>query len=218
MPSEGADEIAKLMEEDMEEKEERARQEERANIEREERAKKEREQAELKKQTEKEQQERQAAATKAAEAAAEARKLREQAEMKQAEDSKYAAEEIARARKNNLEVPLDKLKITKVIDAKKVAGLKEFEIYERKKPDTDRYMLAVHASLITNADSVIVYYAHGETAGQANCCYRSEYRKILNIPRTIYKIDGWPDASKDSPWAILRVVNPNWRKEGDARS
>ena len=218
MPSEGADEIAKLMEEDMEEKEERARQEERAKIEREERAKKEREQAELKKQAEKEQQERRAAATKAAEAAAEARRLREQAEMEQKEDSKYAAEEIARARKNNLEVPLGKLKITKVIDAKKVAGLKEFEIYEKKKPDTDRYMLAVHASLVTNADSVIVYYAHGETAEQANCCYRSEYRKILNIPRTIYKIDGWPDASKDSPWAILRVVNPNWRKEGDARS
>ena len=218
MPSEGADEIAKLMEEDMEEKEERARQEERAKIEREERAKKEREQAELKKQTEKEQQERQAAATKAAEAAEAARRLREQAEMEQKEDSKYAAEEIARARKNNLEVPLGKLKITKVIDAKKVAGLKEFEIYEKKKPDTDRYMLAVHASLVTNADSVIVYYAHGETAEQANCCYRSEYRKILNTPRTIYKIDGWPDASKDSPWAILRVVNPNWRKEGDARS
>ena len=89
MPSEGADEIAKLMEEDMEEKEERARQEERAKIEREERAKKEREQAELKKQAEKEQQERRAAATKAAEAAAEARRLREQAEMKQAEDNKY---------------------------------------------------------------------------------------------------------------------------------
>ena len=157
---------------------------------------------------------------KAQEAArAEAQRAAEAAK-NEAKEKKRQEEEKTKARSDNLEAGLDKLTITRDLESKQVPKLKGFEISDRKKSDAEEPpLLAKHAAIITNVDSVVVYYLENGTVRTVKCQYSAKHiRAIGTSPaKTKYEAKGWPDEKKldKSPWVVCRVVNHDWVKSED---
>ena len=153
-------------------------------------------------------------------ARAEAKRAAEAAK-KAAEAKRRKEEEIAKARLGNLAAGLDKLTITQVLDRRQSSRLKSFEISERERSDAEEPLLAKHAAIITNVESVVVYYLENGTVQSVKCQYSARHiRAIGTSPaKTKYEAKGWPDENKldKSPWVVYCVVNPNlYGKGGDA--
>ena len=204
-----ADEISKMMQADQEAEKERVAQLERDKAEREELERNNKAEEAKRMLAERAEKEIEAADKEAEAIKAAAQKEREEAVRKQNEETRQAEEEMANAREENLKVPLDKLKITKVIDKTQMEGVRNFEIVEGKKPDLERYLLAEHAALVTNENSVVVYYAENGKVNSAKCHYATRRVKAFgnSKPKTKYSLEDWPDKAKDSPWIVVCVVN-----------
>ena len=215
-----ADEISKMMQADQEAEKERVAQLERDKAEREELERNNKAEEAKRMLAERAEKEIEAADKEAEAIKAAAQKEREEAVRKQNEETRQAEEEMANAREENLKVPLDKLKITKVIDKTQMEGVRNFEIVEGKKPDAERYLLAEYAALVTNENSVVVYYAENGKVNSVQCHYASNPLRAFgnSKPKTKYSLEGWPEKSKDSPWVVVRVINQEFRKGYGERS
>ena len=153
-------------------------------------------------------------------ARAEAKRAAEAAK-KEAEEKRRKEEDIKNARSGNLAAGLEKLTITQVLDRGRASRLKSFEISDRKRSEAEEPLLAKHAAIITNVESVVVYYLENGTVQSVKCQYSARHiRAIGTSPAKIkYEAKGWPDENKldKSPWVVYCVVNPNlYGKGGDA--
>ena len=151
-------------------------------------------------------------------ARAEAKRATEAAK-KEAEEKRRKEEDIKNARSGNLAAGLEKLTITQVLRGR-ASRLKSFEISDRKRSEAEEPLLAKHAAIITNVDSVVVYYLENGTVQTVKCQYSAKHFQIRNSQaKTKYEAKGWPDENKldKSPWVVYCVVNPNlYGKGGDA--
>ena len=151
-------------------------------------------------------------------ARAEAKRAAEAAK-KEAEEKRRKEEDIKNARSGNLAAGLEKLTITQVLDRGRASRLKSFEISDRKRSEAEEPLLAKHAAIITNVDSVVVYYLENGTVRTVKCQYSAKHiRAIGTSPaKTKYEAKGWPDEKKldKSPWVVCRVVNHDWVKSED---
>jgi hypothetical protein len=82
------------------------------------------------------------------------------------------------------------------------------------------HALAKYADILTNENSVVVYYLENGVVKQVPCKYLSNPRGVIggSTPKTKFTAVGWPVVAKDSPWVVCRVINPNCRKDGDSAS
>ena len=152
---------------------------------------------------------------------------RRAAEAEEAEEKENARREDDRLKSQNLSLPLDKLKITKLLPTAKALKVGDsFEIPtadigNQSKIDKLDHVLAKYMSILTNENSIVVYYCENNDIKMMPCKYNGKLRMRgvgNSSAKSTFTAVGWPGAASQSPWVVCRVVNPEWQKSDGGAS
>jgi len=149
----------------------------------------------------------------------EARKEAEATVKKKKEELQAQADDLRIAREENLSLSIDKIKISKVCYKDEATGIDGYfevasaDLGSPSKLAKVNHLLAKYALMITNDNSIVVYYLDNGIVQKVRCKYSA--KNVLK--KTKFTSTGWPERAKVSPWVVCRVLNPHWQKsDGDA--
>ncbi len=154
----------------------------------------------------------------------EAKKAAEDAVRKQIKEKQAQADGLRKAKEENLSLRIDEIKISKVCYKGEASGIDNyFEIASADLGNPSKlakvnHLLAKYALMITNDNSIVVYYLDNGIIQKVQCKYSYKNVNVNASKKTKFTPTGWPERAKTSPWVVCRVVNPGWQKSDGGAS
>ena len=154
----------------------------------------------------------------------EAKKAAEDAVRKQTKEKQAQADGLRKAKEENLSLRIDEIKISNVCYKGEASGIDNyFEIASADLGNPSKlakvnHLLAKYALMITNDNSIVVYYLDNGIIQKVQCKYSYKNVNVSASKKTKFTPTGWPERAKTSPWVVCPVVNPGWQKSDGCAS